>query len=59
MLYDLESHAKDGRCGLPRNEDIHRFVVKLVEKQTLDYIPRKTNLCSQPSKTGHAPKTCN
>ena len=35
MLYDLESHAKDGRCGLSRNEDIRRFVGKLVEKQTL------------------------
>ena len=22
VLYDLESHAKDGRCGLSRNEDI-------------------------------------
>ena len=36
MLYDLESHAKDGRCGLSRNEDIRRCVGKLVEKQTLD-----------------------
>ena len=36
MLYDLESHAKDGRCGLSRNEDIRRYVGKLVEKQTLD-----------------------
>jgi len=35
VLYDLESHAKDGRCGLSRNEDIRRFVGKLVEKQTL------------------------
>ena len=35
MLYDLESHAKDGRYGLSRNEDIRRFVGKLVEKQTL------------------------
>ena len=35
MLYDLESHAKDGRCGLSRNEDIRRYVGKLVEKQTL------------------------
>ena len=35
MLYDLESHAKDGRCGLYRNEDIRRFVGKLIEKQTL------------------------
>ena len=34
-LYDLESHAKDGRCGLSRNEDISRFVGKWVEKQTL------------------------
>ena len=38
MLYDLESHAKDGRCGLSRNEDIRRYVGKLVEKQTLDII---------------------
>ena len=36
MLYDLESHAKDGRCGLSRNEEIRRFVGKWVEKQTLD-----------------------
>ena len=35
MLYDLESHAKDGRCGLSRDEDIRRFEGKLVEKQTL------------------------
>ena len=35
VLYDLESHAKDGRCGLSRNEDIRRIVGKLVEKQTL------------------------
>ena len=35
MLYDIESHAKDGRCGLSRNEDIRRYVGKLVEKQTL------------------------
>ena len=35
VLYDLESHAKDGRCGLSRNEDIRRFVGKFVEKQTL------------------------
>ena len=35
MLYDLESHAKDGRCGQSRNEDIRRYVGKLVEKQTL------------------------
>ena len=35
MLYDLESHAKDGRCGLSRNEYIRRYVGKLVEKQTL------------------------
>ena len=38
VLYDLESHAKDGRCGLSRNEDIRRYVGKLVEKQTLDAI---------------------
>ena len=38
MLYDLESHAKDGRCGLSRNEDIRQYVGKLVEKQTLDAI---------------------
>ena len=31
----LESHAKDGRCGLSRNEDIRRFVGKLVEKNKL------------------------
>ena len=35
MLYDLESHAKDRRCGLSRNEDIRRSVGKLVDKQTL------------------------
>ena len=35
VLYDLESHAKDGRCGLSRNEDIRRYVGKLIEKQTL------------------------
>jgi len=35
VLYDLESHAKEGRCGLYRNEDIRRYVGKLVEKQTL------------------------
>ena len=35
MLHDLESHAKDGVCGLSRNEDIRQFVGKLVEKQTL------------------------
>ena len=35
MLYDLESHAKDGRCGLSRNEDIRRYEGKLLEKQTL------------------------
>ena len=35
VLYDLESHAKDGRCGLSRNGDIRRFVGKLVEKQTV------------------------
>ena len=35
VLYDLESHAKDGRCGLSRNEDVRRFVGKLIEKQTL------------------------
>ena len=35
LLYDLESHAKDGRYGLSRNEDIRRFVGKLVEKQTI------------------------
>ena len=33
VLYDLESHAKDGRCGLSRNEDIRRFEGKLIEKQ--------------------------
>ena len=35
MLYDLESHAKDGRCVLSRNENIRRYVGKLVEKQTV------------------------
>ena len=35
VLYDLESHAKDGRCALTRNENIRRFVGKLIEKQTL------------------------
>ena len=35
MLYDLESHAKDGRCGISRNEDIRRYVGKLVEKLTI------------------------
>ena len=39
MLYDLESHAKDGRCGLSSNEDIRRLVGKLVDKQTLDKVP--------------------
>ena len=38
VLYGLESHAKDGRCGLSRNGDIRRYVGKLVEKQTLDAI---------------------
>ena len=38
VLYDLESHAKDGRCGLSRNEDIRRFVGKWVEKQTLESV---------------------
>ena len=38
MLYDLESHAKDGRCGLSRNEDIRQYVGKLVEKQTLEFV---------------------
>ena len=37
MLYDLEPHAKDGRCGLFMNDDIRRFVGKLVEKQTLEF----------------------
>ena len=36
MLYDLESHAKDGRCGLSRNEDIRRYVGKVIEEQTLE-----------------------
>ena len=35
MLYDLESHAKDGRCGLSRNEYIRRYLGKLVEKNKL------------------------
>ena len=40
VLYGLESHAKDGRCGLSRNEDIRRFVGTWVENQTLDtYFP--------------------
>ena len=38
VLYGLESHAKDGRCGLSRNGDIRRFVGKLVEKQTLHVV---------------------
>ena len=38
MLYDLESHAKDGRSGLSKNEDIRRYVGTLVEKQTLEVI---------------------
>ena len=37
VLYGLESHAKDGRSGLSRNEDIRRFVGKSVYKQTLVY----------------------
>ena len=36
VLYGLQSHAKDGRCGLSRNEDVRRNVGKLVEKQTVD-----------------------
>ena len=36
VLYGLESHAKDGRCGLSRSEDIRRLIGKLDEKQTLD-----------------------
>ena len=43
VLYDLESHAKDGRCRLSRNEDIRRSVGKLVDKQTLYYISQKRN----------------
>ena len=35
VLYGLESHAKDGRCGLSRNGDIRRYLGKLVEKQIL------------------------
>ena len=35
LIFDLESHAKDGRCGLSRNEDIRRFVGEWVEKQIL------------------------
>ena len=31
VLYVLESHAKDGRCGLTRKEDIRRYEGKLVE----------------------------
>ena len=41
MLYDLESHAKDGTCGLPRNEDICQSVGKLVEKQTLGGVMKR------------------
>ena len=44
MLYDLESHAKDGRCELSRNEDIRRSVGKLVEKQTLVCINKYKHL---------------
>ena len=40
VLYGLESHAKDGRCGLSMNGYIRRFVGKLVEKQTLEVINR-------------------
>ena len=36
VIYGLESHANDGRCGSSRNRDIRRFVGKLLEKQTLD-----------------------
>jgi len=35
VLYDSESHAKDGRCGLSKNKDIRRYVGKLVEKHIL------------------------
>ena len=38
VLYGLESHAKDGRCGLSRNGDIRRYLGKLVEKQTLESV---------------------
>ena len=34
VLYGLESHAKDGRCGLSRNGDIRRFEGKLVKKNS-------------------------
>ena len=44
VLYDLESHAKDGRCGLSRNGDIRRFEGKLVEKQTLSNILIKSRI---------------
>ena len=57
VLYDLESRAKDGRCGLYRNEDIRRFVGKLVEKQTLglDILIRKDfiNIASCVFKNKH------
>ena len=57
VLHGLESHAKDGRCGLSRNEDIRRFIGKLVEKQTLvlsgvTYKSRPYySFCHVPSKT--------
>ena len=47
VLYDLESHAKDGRCGLSRNEDIRRFEGKLIEKQTLKVITIKIHAIPQ------------
>ena len=37
MIFHILNVLYDGRCGLSRNEDIRRFVGKLVEKQTLDY----------------------
>ena len=47
VLYDLGSHAKDGRCGLSRNEDIRRFEGKLIEKQTLElvFLPISVDFC--------------
>ena len=43
VLYGLESHGKDGRCGLSRNEDIRQYVGKLIEKQTLGRLLETVN----------------
>ena len=59
MLYDLESHAKDGRCGLSRNEDIRRFEGKLIEKQTLVHFAIALNISIKRylmTKTDHNTK---